>query len=220
MLWSAIRTMPRAADVFSAWGMLMSDLRRDFFVTRLATLTADGAGTLEGLVRETRERAAAQLAEEGAGEARYAAFGRLRYENQEHSVEVPLPEGEITAAAVAEIAERFHATYEREYTYRLDAPVELVGLHLVAAVEVGKLVPAELPVTGADVSSARTGEREVDFAPAAVAGVYAGDAHEPGMEIGGPAVVETSGATTVVRPGDRARVDTYGNLHIDVGAQG
>ena len=27
--------IPRAADVFSAWGMLMSDLRRDYFVTRL-----------------------------------------------------------------------------------------------------------------------------------------------------------------------------------------
>jgi N-methylhydantoinase A len=213
--------IPRAADVFSAWGMLMTDLRRDFFVTRLATLNAGAAGTLEQLVRETRERAAAQLADEGAGEARYAAFGRLRYENQEHSVEVPLPDGEITADAVTDIVERFHATYEREYTYRLDAPVELVGLHLVAAVEVGKLVPAELPVTGADVASARTGEREVDFAPApaAVAGVYAGDALEPGMEIAGPAVVETSGATTVVRPGDRARVDAYGNLHIEVGAR-
>src|SRR5438309_11927350 len=30
--------VPRAADVFSAWGMLMSDLRRDYFATRLLTL--------------------------------------------------------------------------------------------------------------------------------------------------------------------------------------
>src|SRR5207244_1497576 len=35
--------IPRAASVFSAWGMLMSDLRRDFFVTRLLTLSADNA---------------------------------------------------------------------------------------------------------------------------------------------------------------------------------
>ena len=27
--------VPRAADVFSAWGMLMSELRRDYFATRL-----------------------------------------------------------------------------------------------------------------------------------------------------------------------------------------
>src|SRR5256886_7983445 len=31
--------IPLAADVFSAWGMLMSDLRRDYFVTRLLSLT-------------------------------------------------------------------------------------------------------------------------------------------------------------------------------------
>ena len=34
-LGSARSSIPRAADVFSAWGMLMSDLRRDYFVTRL-----------------------------------------------------------------------------------------------------------------------------------------------------------------------------------------
>src|SRR2546421_11722073 len=35
-----IRTVvvPRAADAFSAWGVLMSDLPRDYFVTRLMTL--------------------------------------------------------------------------------------------------------------------------------------------------------------------------------------
>ena len=32
--------IPRAADVFSAWGMLMSDLRRDYFLTRLLDLDA------------------------------------------------------------------------------------------------------------------------------------------------------------------------------------
>ena len=30
--------VPRGASVFSAWGMMMSDLRRDYFVTRLADL--------------------------------------------------------------------------------------------------------------------------------------------------------------------------------------
>ena len=37
--------IPRAADVFSAWGMLMTDLRRDYFVTRLIGLREDDAAT-------------------------------------------------------------------------------------------------------------------------------------------------------------------------------
>src|SRR4029078_5388989 len=42
--------IPRAADVFSAWGMLVSDLRRDFFRTHLASLGAEAAGELDALV--------------------------------------------------------------------------------------------------------------------------------------------------------------------------
>ena len=64
---------------------------------------------------------------------------------------MPLPDGPIDADAVAAIAERFHDAYEREYTYRLDAPVEFVGMHVVAVAEVGKLTPAPLPVSGAEL---------------------------------------------------------------------
>jgi N-methylhydantoinase A len=212
--------VPRAADVFSAWGMLMSDLRRDYFVTRLATLTPERAETVQGWLREVEEDATEQFAGEGVArdDVRLLRFGRLRYENQEHSVEVELPDRDITADMVEEIVERFHEAYEHEYTYRLDAPVELVGVHVVASAEVGKLVPEELPVTGADVASAQRGVREVDYALEGVeaADIYDGAALEPGMAFTGPAIVESSGTTVVVRPGDRVRMDEYGNLHIDL----
>ena len=41
-------------------------------------------------------------------------------------------DGPVTDDGLAAIADAFHAAYEREYTYRLDAPVEMVGIHLVA----------------------------------------------------------------------------------------
>jgi N-methylhydantoinase A len=75
-------------------------------------------------------------------------------------------------------------------------------------------------VTGADVASARKAVREVDYELAGVhaADVYDGAALEPGMAFSGPAIVETAGTTVVARPGDRVRVDAYGNLHIELGA--
>jgi N-methylhydantoinase A len=213
--------VPRAADVFSAWGMLMSDLRRDYFVTRLTTLTDESAASVEGWVREVEEHAAEQFAREGidAEGLQLVRFGRLRYENQEHSVEVQLPGGTIDGAALQDLVERFHESYEREYTYRLDAPVEFVGVHLVASAEVGKLSPAPVPVTGADIADARKGTREVDYELEDVhsADVYDGTKLEPGMTFAGPAIVETPGTTVVMRPGDEARMDEYGNLHIHVG---
>src|SRR5207247_1504158 len=101
--------IPRAADVFSAWGMLMSDLRRDYFVTRLTTLNAANAPQLDELLGEMSRTALHQFAREGirAEQVRFVRFGNLRYENQEHSVEVPLPNGAIDEAAAAQIADTF-----------------------------------------------------------------------------------------------------------------
>ncbi|HVV59653.1 MAG TPA: hydantoinase/oxoprolinase family protein [Gaiellaceae bacterium] len=213
--------IPRAADVFSAWGMLMSDLRRDSFLTRLVPLTGENAERVDGALAELTDAAVAQFAQEGvdAAQVRFIRYGNLRYENQEHSVEVQLPDGPIDAAAVAAIAAAFHESYEREYTYRLDAPVEFVGAHLVAIAEVGKLEPERLPSTGRPLDDAVKGRRQVDYALEGIheATVYDGELLEPGASFAGPAIVETKGTTTVVHPGNDVRVDDFGNLLISLG---
>ena len=88
--------IPRAADVFSAWGMLMSDLRRDYFVTRLLSLSADNAERLGALLDEVTGASLELFAGEGiaAEQVRFLRYGNLRYENQEHGVEVQLPDGD------------------------------------------------------------------------------------------------------------------------------
>jgi N-methylhydantoinase A len=216
--------IPRAADVFSAWGMLMSDLRRDYFVTRLMTLNRDNAPRVEALLDEMAGVALEQFAREGvaAEQVTFRRYGNLRYENQEHSVEVPLPAGRIDEAAVDEITETFHSSYEREYTYRLDAPTEFVGAHVVAIAEVGKLAPTPLPTTGRRLDDALKGRRAVDYATEGIheADIYAGELLDPGMSFDGPAIVETKGSTVVVHPGNELAVDDYGNLVISVTLSG
>ena len=213
--------VPRAADVFSAWGMLMSDLRRDYFLTRLITLHPENAERVDAVLAEIIGAALEQFGREGISPAnvRFLRYGNLRYENQEHSVEVLLPDGAVEAAAVEEIATRFHTAYEREYTYRLDAPVEFVGAHVVAIAEVGKLTPAQLPSTGRTLDDASKGRRPVDYATEGVreASIYTGELLEPGMRLAGPAIVETKGTTIVVHPGSEGAVDEYGNLVISLG---
>ncbi|HSH21985.1 MAG TPA: hydantoinase/oxoprolinase family protein, partial [Candidatus Caenarcaniphilales bacterium] len=210
--------VPRAADVFSAWGMLMTDLRRDYFVTRLIGLAEENADPLDALLNEVRDVALEQFAREEipAERVSFLRYGSLRYENQEHTVEVPLPEDAIDATAIGQLTEIFHGTYEREYTYRLDAPVEFVRAHVVAVAEVGKLTPAPLPTTGRKLNDARKGRRLVDHATEGIheANVYAGELLEPGMTLDGPAVIEMEGTTVVVDPDNELTVDEYGNLLI------
>jgi N-methylhydantoinase A len=208
--------IPRAADVFSAWGMLMSDLRRDYFLTRLIDLTTENTGRIEGVFAELVAAALAQFEAEGIApeQVTFRAHGNLRYTNQEHGVEIAIREG----ADVREIERTFHEAYEREYTYRLDTSIEFVGGHLIAVAEVGKLEPARLPVTGRSLADASKGTRAVDFATEGVheADIYDGELLEPGVSFEGPAVVETKGTTTVIHPGNEAEVDEYGNLMISL----
>ncbi|WP_029058520.1 hydantoinase/oxoprolinase family protein [Stappia stellulata] len=214
--------VPAAAAVFSAWGMMMSDLRRDYFVTRLADLKPGAAKGLETVFAETEDRARAQFDREGidADQVKFLRYGKFRYQNQEHTTEVLLEDGVVTDERLAAIEAAFHETYEREYTYRLDAPVEMVGIHLVASAEVGKLTMARSEPTGTDVQVALKGQRSVDYALEGVheADIYDGTKLEAGMTFSGPAVVEDPGTTTVIHPGNRVEVDGYGNLHIHLKA--
>jgi len=215
--------IPRGASVFSAWGMMMSDLRRDYFVTRLIE-GGDGRTTaLAALVGETRDRALRQFEAEGvlADKVKLVPFIKCRYQNQEHAVEVELPAAFVDDAAIQSMIEHFHAAYEREYTYRLDAPVEIVGLHLVASAEVGKLEMIALPKTGATIEQAVKGRRDVDYALEGVheAVIYDLEKLEPGMSFAGPAILEDPGTTVVIHPGNRVSIDAYGNTHIELGAK-
>ena len=211
--------IPKQSSVFSAWGMLLSDLRRDYLQTQIVELGTQGAAAkLDADLRQLEEQAFEEFAAESIDRARvhFLRYGRCRYQNQEHSVEIILPDGEITDDQLEAIRKRFDTDYEREYTYTLDAPVELVAYHLVAIAEVEKLKPEKLARTGRKLEDAVKEQRQVDFAMAGIhqATIYDGDKLEPGMAFAGPAIIEEAGATTVIPPGLPCDVDDYGNYHI------
>ena len=213
--------VPAAASVFSAWGMMMSDLRRDYFVTQLTELDPGAGDRIEAIFAEAEGKARATFEAEGvkAEQLSFIRYGKFRYQNQEHTTEVPL-DGSITDASLQKIVEDFHALYEKEYTYRLESPVEMVAIHLVVRAEVGKLEMVPQPLGSEDASAALKGERSVNYALEGVhsAAIYDGDALQPGHAFTGPAIIEDSGSTVVIHPGNRVSVDQYRNIHIEIGS--
>ena len=212
--------IPPGAAVFSAWGMVMTDLRRDYFVTRLIDLAPGSAEAMEAVFRESEDLAREQFQEEGIApdRLRFVRYGRFRYQNQEHTTDVEISFAEIEEQHVCGIEANFHDTYEREYTYRLDAPVEMVGIHLVASAEAGRFTIKEREETGRDSSIAEKGVRDVDYALEGVhaATLYDGTLLEPGMQLQGPAIIEDPGMTVVVHPGNHVRMDGFGNILITI----
>jgi N-methylhydantoinase A len=211
--------IPSLSGVFSAWGMLLSDLRRDYLQTQIVELSGPQASAqINQALTMLEEQAIQEFAAENIERSRmhFLRYGRCRYQNQEHFVEIALPDGAITSAQIDTIVENFRTNYEREYTYRLDAPAELVCYHLVAIAEVDKLKPEVHPRAGRKVEAAVKGRREVDFVEAGIlqATIYNGDALEPGMSFVGPAIIEESGTTVVLPPGLPCHIDDYGNYCI------
>jgi len=92
----------------------------------------------------------------------------------------------------------------------------MVGIHLVARAEIGKLTMAPAALGPADATGAIKAKRQVDYALEGVheATIYDGDALKPGMAFTGPAIIEDSGSTVVIHPGNQVLVDAYANIHI------
>jgi N-methylhydantoinase A len=211
--------IPNMSGVFSAWGMLLSDLRRDYLQTHIVELTTpEAASQLSHTFAQLEETAYQEYEAENINRSRvrFLRYGRFRYQNQEHSTEIDLPGGDITPDKMGHIVEHFHANYEREYTYRLNAPLELVTYHLIALAEVDKLKPEKLPPGAGTAADAIKGMREVDYLEAGLhqATLYNGSALAPGISFTGPAIIEEAEATVVIPPGMPCHVDEYGNYQI------
>lgn len=213
--------IPAHSAVFSAWGMLMSDLRRDYIRTQPMPIVTGAAEQIGTTLTEMEAQAQSTFIKDGLTQDKiyFERYLDLRYEGQEHSVRVLAPNVAITDEILSEIIARFHDAYEREYTYRLDNNVELVTFHLVAFGSVDLPELSKIEANG-DASLAVKSTRQVDFDDDGVAEatIYDRDRLTAGASFSGPAIIEESGSTTVVFPGQSVNVDEYGNLHIKTGS--
>ena len=209
--------VPLYPGLFSAWGMLATLPRRDFMQTDLRrgeeVTAADVRRLFAGLRREAEEyfRTDAHMAE-----AEIVFDGRidLRYLGQEHPVTVPV---DVEAATVEGILAAFHDAHEKTYTFRLDdTPVEFVTYRLAATAKVPRPELKPLAARGRSLEAARRPPRTVDFAEDGrrEAAVYDRALLPPEAALEGPLIVEEATSTTLVHPGQKLRVDSFGFLRI------
>lgn len=212
--------IPANSAVFSAWGMLMSDLRRDYIQTRPVTLNEGAADEIERMYGEMEDHARQAFEADGFDTRglRFERHAQMRYEGQEHAVTCLLPDGRIDGARLPMIVDLFNTAYRREYTYTLNNPITLIAYHLVAIGHIEQPPIARSDPGDPDAAAARKGARIVDYDSdgKVEAAIYDRDLLKAGMAFAGPAIIEESGTTTVVLPGQTVRVDQYSNLHISL----
>lgn len=214
--------VPVAASVFSAWGMLMTDLRHDYIQTYIRRVDDINYDEFNHMLADQESKALAQYLDEGVEEERvmFTRFIDIRYLGQEHTVKVPVPNGVVTKEEMKNVIQKFHDTHEQLYTFKLeDSPTEIVNLHLIAFGSVQKPELSTIENNGLDVQDALKEVRPVLYEEHGWIDtqVFEREKLNPNVYLEGPVIVEESSASTVVYPGQSVTVDLYGNLIIEMG---
>jgi N-methylhydantoinase A len=199
--------VPPGPGHFSAFGMLASPLRGEAVRTLLGPLDRTD---LARAFADTERAAIAELGDADEALVEIARYVELRYAGQEHTLEVPVPD----PAALSEISAAFEQRCLENYSFRLDAPLEVVALRVSANLPAEEISWADQDQSGPE-PPART--RLVDLDPYGDAQLVAVllRAELAGGWKPGPCVIEEPAATTLVLPGQAARADEAGNLIIE-----
>jgi len=203
--------------VFSAWGLLATDIRHDAIKTDIVRLEEGEAQKIEENFAELESRIMEIFEEEGlAGrEVVLARYADLRYYGQEHTVKVQVPFSRIGREEVERIRSIFHEAHRKEYEFSLpDNPVEIVNFHATGYAIVKKVQLSESAEGGpSSIENSLVGERDVfmDGKKERIP-VFSKPLIPAGRRIEGPAIVEDPTSTMLLLEGMNLIKDKYGNL--------
>jgi N-methylhydantoinase A len=208
--------VPARPGITSALGCLVADVRHDFVRTinqgLLRLDVAEARAVLAAQIAEGRRLLATEGVEVETVTVQHEAD--MQFAGQTHVLTVPIAGTDVTRE---ELADTFERAYRDRFGVELREMRALV-MSLRTAV-IGRRRPIALDTLVDASPGGSSGTRRVWFderwhnTP-----IYRREHLPVGATLLGPAIVEQLDATTVIEPGDEARVDTLGNLDITVRA--
>jgi N-methylhydantoinase A len=210
--------VPVLSGVFSAVGMLASDVAHSRVQTLLVPLAELSVGSLRGVMSDVAAKLTEILTIDGYPASRIALDWEadLRHEGQASELTVHFPaEGDIAAS----LREEFLAEYLKTYGYRDETPIELVKIRLTARglreqrLDFGDIQAEVRPAAHS------ANQRAISFSrgeqPVLVPVMSRSNLSQ--SPVAGPLVVEEFDATIVVPGNATVHRDGIGNVIIDLG---
>ncbi len=210
--------VPRVAALMSAFGMFVMDLGLEYARSCARRQNQLDFAEINALYADMRRRAKADFGRIGIPEAQlsYQPTVEMRYVGQFHEVEIELPEGELNADSLQLLLQRFHAKYEKLYTYSMTwRDAEFLTFHLKVTAPPRPVQLGAEVASGRSVDAARRGVRSCLFDGSAQreeVPVYDWDRLEPDHRVLGPALIDDRTTTVLIPRGFAGAVDRYGNL--------
>jgi N-methylhydantoinase A len=207
--------VPPLAGVFSAVGMLASDLEHVALNTVMCPIEALTERELRRIKDRLADEVVRQLASDGFTGAQVALAWEadLRHEGQATELTIHYDGDDLD-----ELIARFTAEYMKTYGYKDESPIELVKLRVVGrGLRERRLNFRQLVFhsrAGAPAARSRPvhfarGSRPIDTEVVTRLVI-------PATPRGGPLVIEEFDATTVVSPDARVHRDPMGNVVLDL----
>src|SRR6266542_617400 len=219
--------VPLTASVHGATGLISSDVVYEYGKSDPIVVPAD-LKRVNANFSELLDKAYHDLLSAGfkksAIEISRSVDMRYRYQVHELNVPFPIGDSEITEDDLNELYSRFDEFYERSYGkgsgYR-EAGKELITFRTTARGQMARPRVKSQPLQKGAQDNAVKEERNVyfeEYRDFVRTKIFDFERLRPGVEIEGPAVIETPVTTIVANPKDRATIDEFHNVRIFVGA--
>lgn len=212
--------VPLFPGVYSAMGLVMSDVKHDYVRSRLSNLARIDEKTIDAQFADLVETARAELVAEGFADGAIEIERSLdmRYAGQGYEITMPLPAA-LGEGALLQLRGAFDEAHRQMFGHTApNEPVEIVSYRLRG---IGRVSPVKLPsfvAQGLKVEDAIRERRPMRFDGQTVeCPVYQREKLDIGVSFTGPAVVDQLDCTTVIFPGQTARVDAHKNIVITIG---
>lgn len=214
--------IPEVSSELSALGLLSTDIRHDYSVTKVVRSDQLYLDEIEGIFQDLEQSARKQLMEENVAEHQYQIRRMIdmRYVGQAYEISIPMAEDGDLAVNLQNMLQEFHKEHERLYTYCSPEKVmELVNFRVAG---VGLMEPiriqSDVPVYALNPPAALKDKRLVyikELAGFCPCPIFERSRLVSGNVVTGPAVIEQFDSTTLILPGYQATVDVYRNLIIN-----
>jgi N-methylhydantoinase A len=212
--------VPPTPGVMSAFGFLTSDIQNEFPETYLRTAEETPATELKTTVEGLIAQADDWLDGEGVGEEdkRFDLYADCRYHLQNIQIPCRFELEELTGEDSTFLRGRFEEDHRQRYNFELqDSPLEIATVRVVGrgTIKGVSLLESE-DGTREDASGAITRKEQVYFGGEwRETPIYDRGELRPGNAVAGPAIVVQDDTTTVIEPGYRGTVDSFGNILIE-----
>ena len=209
--------IPPSPGVFSAFGLLFADVEHHFVRTYFKAFEEIKVEEINNILEELKNEGGALLKAEGFEKSLQEMQVQLdmKYMGQTSDLTINMPTSEFSHNNNPVIAEEFMREHDKTYGYRVDEPLQLVSIRVIArGLSQTSRVPNKIELNNSITPKAT--DQRVYFGNKGwietpiINRIALGTSYT-----NGPIIIEEYDSTTVVPPGWRASLDPMKNIVLE-----